>query len=118
MARIALGITLILLLATCYFGYETKSKVVALNDNLTAAKADASSARQLASKEKADLTTAQENLTKAKSDLDDANAKVASVQGDLDASKKAEADDQTKITQLTDTIARSGTGGGPIMAAP
>jgi DNA repair exonuclease SbcCD ATPase subunit len=102
MARIALGITLVLLLATCFFGFETRSKVTDLNGKVSTLGSELSSAQQRLAKTEADLKTSQENLAKETSDdektkadlatatssLADATAQVTTLQGKVDDLQK------------------------------
>jgi multidrug efflux pump subunit AcrA (membrane-fusion protein) len=97
MARIALGITLALLLATCFFGFETRSKVTDLAAQRDTAKSEAATAQQQAATAKANLRSAQDDLAKAKSATDAATAQVTTIQGNLDAAN-------SQITVLSGSV--------------
>jgi len=115
MARIALGIALAFLLATCFFGFETHSKVTDLAANLQSAKSAADSATQSAARARADLRTAQDQLQKAQSDDQAAQADLATAKSNLDQANSTIADQTNQITQLKAQIASSGTGTGPVV---
>jgi chromosome segregation ATPase len=109
MARIALGITLAFLLVTCFFGFETHSKVADLADSLQSAKSSQAAAEQEAARDKAQLRTAQDDLGKAKSDLQASQAQLATVQSNLDSatSQVSALNDQIKTLQAQ--VATGGT---------
>jgi len=114
MARIApLGITLLLLLATCFFGFETRSKVQDLDNQLGQLGIQLNSSKQAVAKAQADLKGAQDDAAKAKADADSAKSQLATVQSNLDAANKQVADDKTSIADLTAKLAKSGTNQGP-----
>ena len=98
MARIALGITLALLLATCFFGFSTRTKIQGLNDQVGQLGTQLNSAKQTVVKDEALLKTAQDDAAKSKADADAAKATLVTVQGNLDAATK-------QVTELTGTVA-------------
>jgi polyhydroxyalkanoate synthesis regulator phasin len=85
MARIALGATLLFLLATCFFTFETKSKVGQLAANADQYKSDAAQANQKAATAGAKLQAALDEATKAKGSLQDAQDATTAAQGKADA---------------------------------
>jgi outer membrane murein-binding lipoprotein Lpp len=111
MARIALGITLALLLATCFLAFETRSKVQGLNDNVTDLKGQVASANQRAAKSDADKKVAQDAATKANADADAAKSQLATVQSTLDAANTKVTAEQATIDDLNKQllIAKTGT---------
>ena len=76
MARIALGVTLLFLLVTCFFGFETRSKVQGYADQMDELKSTASAAQQQVATAVAKQKAAQEALGKAQADLSAANDKA------------------------------------------
>ena len=116
MARIALGITLALLLATCYFGFETKSKVGDLSDQLNGAKSQLASANQEAAKAKADEKTAKDALSGAKSDAESAKADLATAQSSLTDANGKIASLTDENTKLKAQVANAGPNKGPDIA--
>jgi predicted nucleic acid-binding Zn-ribbon protein len=106
MARIALGITLVLLLATCYFGFETRSKVTGLNDKITGLGTELTSTQNTLAKAKADLSTTKDSLAKETADDEQTKSQLSTVQSSLDAATaqvttlKGQVDDLTKQVQL------------------
>jgi hypothetical protein len=105
MARIALGITLLLLLATCFFGFETHSHVVELTDQKAQLSQQLSSAQQQTAKAKADLTSAQESLAKETADDEQTKAQLATVQSSLDSANAEKTDLQAKVDDLSKKVA-------------
>jgi septal ring factor EnvC (AmiA/AmiB activator) len=96
MARIvALAVTVIALLATCYFGYATRNKILGLNDQITALNGTVAQLQQKIAKAQADLKSTQEELAQTKKDLDDTKTQLATTQGSLDAAN-------AQVAQLTD----------------
>jgi uncharacterized phage infection (PIP) family protein YhgE len=83
MARIALGITLLFLLITCFFGFETRSKVQDLTDKNQRLGTDLASAQQEAARDKALARSAQDELGKAKDAAATAQSQLESAQSDL-----------------------------------
>ena len=118
MARIALGITLALLLITCFFGFETRSNVQALHDQVASLTINLAGARQDLTKAKADLASAKDELAKAKDDLQTAQTNLAGVQTSLDAANKQVADDKATIDDLNKklTAALAASPGQPAVA--
>ena len=107
MARIALGITLVLLLATCFFGFETRSHVLELTDQKTQLGLQLSSAQQQTAKAKADLTSAQETLAKETADDEQTKAQLATVQGNLDTATAQVTDLQGQVETLKKQVAQT-----------
>jgi uncharacterized phage infection (PIP) family protein YhgE len=105
MARIALGITLALLLATCFFGFETRTKVQDLNDKLTTIGSQLSGAQQQAAVAKANLKSAQDDAAKANDAAEAAKAQLATVQGNLDAANSQMAVLSGSVTTLQTALA-------------
>jgi len=105
MARIALGITLVFLIATCFFEYEAHSKVAALNDRVAQLGMQLSGAQQQTARAKADLNTAQDNLAKETADDEQTKATLASAQSDLATATSKATDLQSQITTLNQKIA-------------
>jgi len=87
MARIALGITLLFLLITCFFGFETRSKVQDLTAKNQQLGTDLASAQQEAARDKALARGAQDDLTKAKDAASTAQSQLATAQSDLQNAK-------------------------------
>jgi len=113
MARIALGITLFLLLVTCGLEFKTWNKVQGLNQQVTTANSDANNAKQSAARAQANLKVAQDDLTKAKAAESDAESKATAAQSSLDAANaQNEAKDKT-IKDLQDQIANNHPGATP-----
>jgi predicted nucleic acid-binding Zn-ribbon protein len=99
MARIVpLGITLVFLLLTCFFGFETHSKIQAMADTATGLKTQLTSASQRASKAENDRKTAEDKAAKAQADADSIKSQLASVQSNLDTANG-------KVTTLNQQIA-------------
>jgi uncharacterized phage infection (PIP) family protein YhgE len=105
MPKIALGITIVLLIATCYFGYATQSKVASLKTSNSQLAMSLSSAQQQASKAKADLSTAQDNLAKETADDEQTKAQLATVQSSLDSANSKVTDLQGQVDKLNAQIA-------------
>lgn len=104
MARIALGITLALLLATCVLGYLTRTKIQGLNDNIATLNSNLASTKATLAKTQIDLKNSQDETAKAKADAESVRAQLATVQGQLDAANKQVADDKTQIDELNKKI--------------
>ena len=123
MAKIALGVTIALLLVTCFFGFETKSNIQGLEANLARTNDQLATSEQNLTKTKADLKTAQDNEAKAEADLASAKAQLATVQSNLDAATAQAKDLTAKLadaqTQI-DTLKKAGppvaTPNGPTLA--
>jgi uncharacterized phage infection (PIP) family protein YhgE len=117
--KIALGVTILALIATCFLGYETKAKIGSLNDKNTQLGMQLSSSQQQTAKAKADLTTSQDNLAKETADDEQTKAQLATVQGNLDTATAKATDLQSQIDKLNQRIAvlTSGTNTGPISTA-
>jgi DNA repair exonuclease SbcCD ATPase subunit len=98
MARIALGITLLLLLATCYFGYASHSKIGDLSDKVAGLQQQADSDNQQVASAAARERSAEDQLKQAKSDAQAAQDALAPVQANLEAASGT-------ISQLTSQIA-------------
>jgi uncharacterized phage infection (PIP) family protein YhgE len=99
-SRIALGVTVALLLATCFFGFQTHSKVQGLNDQVASLTSNLAIANQQLAKTKADLKSAQDDLAKTKADLQSTQSQLASAQSDLSAANAKVADLNTQIDTL------------------
>lgn len=98
MARIALGITLAFLLATCFFGFQTRSKILGLNDQVAGLTTNLADTKQNLAKTTATLKTTQNDLATAKADDEATKSQLATVQTNLDAATK-------QVTDLTAQIA-------------
>jgi len=116
MARIALFITLVLLLATCFFAFETHTKVQGLNDTVTTTKAERDTANQQRAKADADKKVAQEDAAKSKKDADDAIAAATAAKSSLEAANGQITTLNGQVTDLTNKlkIATTSTTGAPI----
>jgi uncharacterized phage infection (PIP) family protein YhgE len=97
MAKIAPGITLLLLLLTCFFGFETKSKIGGLNDKIASLGTELTSAQQRLAKSEADYKTSQDSLAKETADDEQSKADLATAKSNLDAAN-------TQITTLNASI--------------
>lgn len=105
MARIALIITLVLVLATCYFGYASRTKILGLNDKVAGLTSDLNRTTADLNKTKSDLKASEDELAKTKTDLEAAQAQVASLQSNLDSVNKQLTDANSKVDDLTKQIA-------------
>jgi len=105
MARIALGITIALLLATCFFGYENHEKVAGLIEDKRQISLQISSIQTQMSRAKADLATSQDNLSKETADDEQTKTQLASVQSDLDSANAKVTDEKSQIDNLNAQIA-------------
>jgi uncharacterized protein YlxW (UPF0749 family) len=94
MARIALGITVALLLITCFFGYSTSTKVQGFSEKMSSMTAQLNSAQGQANKAKADAKQAEADLAKAAADEDQIKSQLSTAQSGL-------ADQQTKNSTLS-----------------
>jgi len=106
MPRIALGATLFFLLVTCYFGFETHSKVDGLNGKISQLDLQLSSLQTQYAKTKADLATSQDNLAKETADDEATKAQLASVQSSLDSANAQVTQLQAQIATDKETIAQ------------
>jgi peptidoglycan hydrolase CwlO-like protein len=105
MARIALGITVALLLVTCFFGFQTWNKVQGLNLDLANTKATLKSTQTELAATKTKLQSAQDELAKTKDELQTTQAQLATTQSNLDAANKQVADLNSQIDTLNKKIA-------------
>jgi outer membrane murein-binding lipoprotein Lpp len=106
MARIApLGITLVLLLVTCFFGFETRSKVEGLNNTVTSLNGQVVAETQRAVKAEAAEKATQDELAKANAALDSTKSQLATVQASLDTANTQIATDKSTIDDLNKKIA-------------
>jgi Rad3-related DNA helicase len=85
MARIALGITLLFLLVTCFFGFETRGKVQAFADNIDRLNSQLANANQASARSGALLRAAKDEAQKQSDAAAAATAQLSTVQGNLDA---------------------------------
>jgi predicted nucleic acid-binding Zn-ribbon protein len=113
MARIALGITLALLLATCYFGFSTRTKVEGLNDKIAGLSSELSSTQQRLAKSEADFKTSQDNLAKETADDEQTKSQLATVQSSLDAANAQVTTLNAKIDDLTKKLIAAGNNPNP-----
>jgi chemotaxis protein histidine kinase CheA len=106
MARILLGISILLTLLTGVLGYMTKGKVEDLRESLKAAKQTASTASARAAKAEGDIKKVQDELTATSATLADREKEAARHKAEVDElSKKltvATADVEAKAKQLED----------------
>ena len=100
MARIALGVTLLFLLVTCFFGFETRSKVQGYADQMDELKSTASAAQQQVATAVAKQKAAQAALGTAQADATAANDKLAADDSALNAAK----DQATTLGQQVSTL--------------
>jgi hypothetical protein len=105
MARIALGITLLLLVVTCGLEFKTWNKVQGLNQQVATETTDANNAKQAAARAQASLKIAQDDLTKEKATEADTESKLAAAQSSLDAANAQIATDKSSIDDLNKKIA-------------
>jgi hypothetical protein len=110
MARIALGITLLFIAVTCFFGFETYSKVGGLVTSLQSKSNALDAANQEEARDKAQLRTAKDDAAKAQSDAQAAQAQVTTVQSSLDQANTQVTSLQAQVQTLTAQIANTGTG--------
>jgi uncharacterized phage infection (PIP) family protein YhgE len=112
--KIALGVTILFLIATCFFGYETRAKIGALGDKANELGMQLSSAQQQTAKAKADLTGAQDSLAKETADDEQTKAQLATIQGNLDSATSKATDLQAQVDKLTTQLAAAqGKGNAP-----
>ncbi len=105
MVRIALGITLALLLATCILGFQTRTKIGGLNDKITSLGTQLASTQQKLAKSEADLKTTQDNLAKMTADDEQTKAELATVKSSLDAANAQVTTLKGQIDDLNKQIA-------------
>jgi len=105
MARIALGITLALLLATCFFGFKTWDKVQGLNQQVASLTSDLHTTQQSLARTQATLKSTEDDLAKSKADDDATHAQLATAQSSLDAANTQIATDKSTIDDLNKKIA-------------
>ncbi|HEX4086061.1 MAG TPA: hypothetical protein VHY22_14195 [Chthoniobacteraceae bacterium] len=96
-SKIALGITIIVLAATCYFGFATRGKIQGLDDQLAAMTQKWHSTESELTATQGKLKAAQDELAKTKDELQSTQAQLATTQSNLDAAN-------TKITDLNNQI--------------
>jgi len=113
MARIALGITLALLLVTCFFTFETKSKVGDLSEKVTSLGSELTAAQTGLAKSKTDLAAAKDALAKETADDEQNKAQLATVQGNLDAATAQVTTLNAKIDDLNKKLIAAGTNPNP-----
>lgn len=121
MARIALGITIALLLATCAFSYLTHTKIVGFESDIASLKTQLGSTQQRLAKTEADLKSSQSDLGDAKKQVEGLTTDLATAKTSLDAATAQVTDlnaklaaDDAKIKDLTSTTP----GAGPAPAGP
>jgi peptidoglycan hydrolase CwlO-like protein len=106
MAKILLGVSILLTLLTGILGYLTKGKVDDLRDNLKTAKQTATTANANAAKAQSELKKVQDELTASNATLADREKEIARQKGEMDEiSKKmttANAAVEEKTKQLAD----------------
>jgi len=105
MARIALGIALVLILVTGFFAFETRTKVLGLTEQVNDLNTNLAAATQARAKAEADLKTANDKLAKAQDDLQTAQQSLQTAQSGLDTANATIASDNSKITQLEGELA-------------
>jgi predicted nucleic acid-binding Zn-ribbon protein len=113
MARIALGITLLLLALTCFFGYATHTKVQGLNDKVASLGSELTSTQQRLAKSQADLATTKDSLAKETADDEQTKSQLATVQSSLDAANAQVTSLNAKIDDLNKQIAQLKPSGTP-----
>ncbi|MGA3170104.1 MAG: hypothetical protein ABSE62_03745 [Chthoniobacteraceae bacterium] len=105
MARIALGITLVLILVTGFFAFETRTKVLGLTDQVATLNTNLAAATQARAKAEADLRTTKETLDKTQDELTTTQAQLQTAQSALDTANQQIASDKTQITTLNSELA-------------
>jgi hypothetical protein len=118
MARIALGITLALLIVTCVFVFLTRAKVADLGDKVVNIGMELSSTQQRLAKSAADLKSSQDNLAKETADDEQTKTNLSSVQGSLDAANSQVSDLSAKVKDLTSKLLATGTNINPVQVNP
>jgi DNA repair exonuclease SbcCD ATPase subunit len=114
MARLAAPVvTLIFLVATCFFAFETHSKVADLVASVQTKQSALDSAQQEEAADKARTRTAMDDTAKAKSDLAAAQAQAQTVQSNLDAANTTIDGQKQQIDTLQKQIAGMPTTPGP-----
>lgn len=99
MAKIALGIALVLMLATAFFGFQTKGKIEALNQDLKGAQENLSTRDQAVSKAQSDLKAVQEEALAAAQKADAATGDITSA---ADRAARAETQARELSTKLAE----------------
>ena len=115
MARIALCITLVLLLATCFFGFETRSKVTGLNDKVSGLTTELTNTQNSLAKSKADLATTKDSLAKETADDEQTKSQLATVQSTLDAANAQVTSLNAKIDDLNKQLLAAKGGPAPVV---
>jgi len=101
----ALGITLFFLVVTCYFGFQTRTKVQTLTEIRDSLNAQHENDKQHVAKAEADLATAKADLATAKADAETAKTQAATAQSAADAATKQVTDLTAQKDQLTKDLA-------------
>ena len=104
MAKILLGVSLLLTALTGFLGFMTKGKVAALQGDLKSAKASATAANSAMTKAQGELKKSQDELTATAATLADRDKEVARQRGELETAttklKEAMAAVDEKTAQL------------------
>ncbi len=98
MSRILLGISILLLAATGFFSFQTKSKVVGLRETITTTEAKATTAEANHKKAEGELKTTQETLAAATAAKEAAEAATAAAKAEAEKTASELAAVQTQIS--------------------
>lgn len=123
MAKIVLGAAIVLMLATAFFGFQTKGTVTGLRQNLDTTSKSLATTQKSLTKAQEDLKASQDQTAAEKQRSDAAAAEAATAKTDAQKAADQAKDAQTKldtanaqVEDLTKKMAAPGTG--PSGAAP
>lgn len=105
MAKILLGISILLMLLTGVLGYMTKGKVEALQGTVKDAKQTASTASAKAAKAEGDLKRVQDELTAATATIADREKETARLKGEVDELTKKINEANKQVEEKTNALA-------------
>ncbi|MEA3188263.1 MAG: hypothetical protein QOD99_2093, partial [Chthoniobacter sp.] len=115
MAKIALGVAVVMMLLSAFFGFQTKGKVTELRDSVKTTTENLVRTQSTADKAKADAKAAQEQAAAEKQRADAATADVATAKAEAEKASEEAKSLQAKIDAMPKTAegATPVAGGGP-----
>lgn len=105
MAKIVLGIAALLMLASAFFGFQTKGKIEGIVTERESVKSTLRTTQGTLTKTQGELKTAQEQTAEANKKADAAAAETAQTKGDLDKARAEATDAKTKFDDSAKQVA-------------
>lgn len=106
MAKILLGISLAIIIATAALGYMTREKVIALQGDLKETKSTLATTKTTLARTEADLKKTQDELTAAKATIEERDKEITKQKSDIEGLNTKLADATKQVEEKTAEVTR------------